>query len=184
MKKLTEYATAHAAMIDLCDVVYDRAAELKQAILLDAADLPAPYEALLAHNEHMTVQLQQHLGTNVELHVQREVHEKDRYHRRIVLTRADSGAIVEFGVVRIDLDYMQPSVREEILAKRTPLGEILICHGVLRRIVPHWYMRFDAGSAVTQEFVGSDDGPAFGRVGTILCNEQPAIELLEIVKCP
>ena len=45
-------------------------------------------------------------------------------------------------------------------------------------------MRFDAGSAVTQEFVGSDDGPAFGRVGTILCNEQPAIELLEIVKCP
>ena len=183
MKKLTEYATAHAAMIDLCEGVYDRAAELSHSTVLQAADLPAPYQALLAHTEHMTVRLEQHFGTTVKLHVQREIHEKDRYHRRIVLTRADSGAIVEFGVVRIDLEYMQPSVREEILAKGTPLGEILVRHNVLRRIVPHWYLRFDTGSAVTQEFAGPDDGPAFGRVGTILCNEQPAIELLEIVKC-
>ena len=184
MKKLTDYATAHEAMIDLCDGVYDRAGELENAVVLEAADLPDPYGALLAHNDHMTLRLEKHFDTRVELQVQLEICEKDRYHRRILLTRADSGAIVEFGVVRIDLEYLQPSVREEILAKRTPLGEILVRHNVLRRIVPHWYLRFDAGSAVTQEFVGLDDGPAFGRVGTILCDEQPAIELLEIVKCP
>jgi hypothetical protein len=76
---------------------------------------------------------------------------------------------------------MSDAVRAEILAKRSPLGEILIRHNVHRRIKPRWFMRFPARGPMLTFFGDAGDRPLYGRIGTIYCNEKPAIELLEIV---
>jgi hypothetical protein len=77
---------------------------------------------------------------------------------------------------------MDAEVRDEILRKQMPLGAILIKHDVLRRIKPRWFIRCPATGPLMRLF-GRPSTPedAYGRIGTIYCNDEPAIELIEIV---
>ena len=131
----------------------------------------------------MTTELQRHHGKPVEVHVLDERLDGDLYTRKIFLTPAGSDKVIEWGIVRLDFRYMSSEVREEILRKQLPLGAILIKHDVLRRIKPRWFLRSPAGGPVFRLFSDSHapGGPVYGRIGTIYCNEEPAIELLEIV---
>ena len=76
---------------------------------------------------------------------------------------------------------MSDVVRKEILAKESPLGEILIRHNVHRRIKPRWFMRFPARGPILSFFGDAGGLDLYGRIGTIYCDEKPAIDLLEIV---
>jgi hypothetical protein len=42
-------------------------------------------------------------------------------------------------------------------------------------------MRFAPGGPILNWFGETGDQPMYGRIGTIYCDEEPAIELLEIV---
>jgi hypothetical protein len=88
---------------------------------------------------------------------------------------------VEWGIVRLDFRYMDAAVRDEILRKQMPLGAILIKHDVHRRIKPRFFLRFPPGGPVPKLFGAAESRPVYGRLGTIYCDEEPAIELLEIV---
>jgi hypothetical protein len=131
----------------------------------------------------MTVELERHHGAPVRVHVLEEHLDGDIYTRKISLTPAGQDSkVVEWGIVRLDFRYMAPAVRDEILRKELPLGAILIKHDVLRRIKPRWFLRFPPGGPVLSLFGDAQAAqPAYGRVGTIYCNGEPAIELLEIV---
>ena len=48
--------------------------------------------------------------------------------------RESDGRVIQLGIVRINFDFLDPEVRQEIVAERTPLGHILIGHNVLREI--------------------------------------------------
>jgi hypothetical protein len=72
-------------------------------------------------------------------------------------------------------------VRAEIIAGETPLGRILIKHDVLRRIEPTGFLRVVPGPALMKQFGLAEPAPTFGRLAYIHCNDQPAIELLEVV---
>ncbi len=205
-QRLTDYHNVDEALADLCGDFLPSCGPVSRCVAVEPADLPTPVAELLVHHDHMTTRLEEHHGQRVELRVLREQREGDLYRRTIVLCGTESGEVVEFGVVRIDLAFTPPNVRREILDGRAPLGDILIRHDVLRRIEPRWFLRFPADCSListatllrTAKFseraaeVGSppqdsrppqDNRPPqeFGRVGTIYCNEQPAIELLEVV---
>ena len=149
--------------------------------VIAAGDVPPPFDGLLVHREHMTATLGRHHGRPVELRVLRFRIDGDTYSREIVLTPAGSETIVEYGIVRLDLSVVSPAVRAEIEARRAPLGDILIRHDVLRRIEPQWYLRFGGQSPILGHFGASGAREAYGRLGTIYCDEAPAIELLEVV---
>jgi hypothetical protein len=153
---------------------------VEACVRLEAGQLPPGAHKLLVHLDHMTSVLESHYGRAVALNVLQHDQNATHYARKISLTLADSPQMIEFGIVRIDLSYVSDAVREEIVARRRPLGEILIRHNVLRRISPRWYFRFPSQTPVAQAF-GDPSGDAFGRVGTIYCNEEPAIDLLEVV---
>jgi hypothetical protein len=62
------------------------------------------------------------------------------------------------------------------------LGAVLIKHNVLRRVKPRWFMSFPKDGPVMALFGPSEHvGPAYGRIGTIYCDGEPAIEVMEIV---
>ena len=178
--KLAEVFGAQAALTDLCRpfVVGDF---LPECVVVHPDGIPHPADALLVHHEHMTVVLQKHHGRPVDVHVLEEHLNGDTYTRKISLTPVGSDKVVEWGIVRLHFQYMSPEVRDEILAKTMPLGAILIKHNVHRRIKPRYFLRFPEQGQVLKLFSAEQAEPAWGRLGTIFCDNAPCIELLELV---
>ncbi len=134
----------------------------------------------------MTLVLEEHWRSPIDLHVMDYRQEGNAYTRKIFLTAAGPHSLenaneVELGVVRIRLDLLQPAVRDEILRRKSPLGAILVKHNVMRRIEPRWFVRLPARSELIGWFDQPAGSEAFGRVGVIHCDGEPAIDLLEIV---
>jgi hypothetical protein len=180
-----EEAAAIATLRELCRPLKGGQALQPQCVVVQPNDIPHPIDELLVHHEHMTEALRRRYGRPVEVSVLDEKLDGDFYTRKVSLTPAGGDAVVEWGVVRLELRYMSEAVRAEILAKERPLGEILIRHDVHRRIKPRWFMRFPARGPMLTFFGEAGDRPLYGRIGTIYCDERPAIELLEIVTaCP
>jgi len=170
-----------AMLRELCRPLQGGEAVEPACVVVQPNEIPHPTDELLVHHEHMTEVLQRRYGRPVALHVLDENLDGDHYTRKVRLTPAASDQVVEWGIVRLDLRYMSDAVRTEILAKRAPLGDILIRHDVHRRIKPRWFMRFPARGPMLTFFGDAGDRPLHGRIGTIYCDEKPAIQLLEIV---
>jgi len=171
----------HAALADLCDGFFNDVSFVMNCVRIEPDALPPVARQLLVHRDHMTVVLARKYGQPVRLRALQTDGDESHYARKIVLTLNGDGPIVEFGIVRLELQFVPPAVRDEIRAKAAPLGDILIRHNVLRRISPRWYFRFPPQTPIAHAF--GRGGEAFGRVGTIYCNEEPAIDLLEVVCC-
>jgi hypothetical protein len=182
--KLSDLPVADAALRDLCRPFLANAEGFRpEVVIVQPDEIPYPQDQLLVHHDHMTVVLQKHHGSPVEVTVQEAHNGGPIYTRKISLSpRNQPGKIVEWGIVRLDFRYMDPEVRDEILSKKLPLGAVLIKHDVLRRIKPRWFIRCPADGPLLRLFgqaATSED--VFGRIGTIYCNEEPAIELIELV---
>jgi hypothetical protein len=181
--KLSDSPVTESALLELCRPFSNSADFAPQCEVVQPDEIPFPQDQLLVHHDHMTVVLQRHHGAPVHVHVLDEHLDGDVYTRKISLTPAGrDGKVVEWGIVRLDFRYMAAEVREEILRKQLPLGAILIKHDVLRRIKPRFFLRFPPGGPVLGLFGDTQTSQAaYGRIGSIYCNEEPAIELLEIV---
>jgi hypothetical protein len=149
--------------------------------LVPADKVPPPYHALLVHEEHMTVTVEAYHGDLVNVRILERVLNGDFYARKILLELQGSGRVVQFGIVRVNLRFCSADVRQEILAGQTPFGRILINHNVLRRIEPTAFLRVTPGPAMMKWFNLKRPIPTYGRLAYIHCDEQPAVELLEIV---
>jgi hypothetical protein len=150
-------------------------------LLIAPADVPEPYHRLLVHPHHMTVTVEEFYDSPVNVRVLERRHAGDTYARKILLELQSDGRVVQFGVVRIRLNYCGAAVRAAILEEKTPLGRILIEHDVLRRIEPTAFFRVTPGPQLTRWFNLPEPRDTFGRLGIIHCDEQPAIEVLEIL---
>jgi len=183
--RIHEVPTAHATLMELCapfvapGTMFDA-----ECAVVQPDEIPHPDDQLLVHHEHMTLALQRFHGSPVDVHVQEERLDTagDLYTRKIFLTPHSAPQTpVEWGIVRLDFRYMDDAVRDEILARQMPLGAILVKHNVHRRIKPRFFLRFPAGGPVLRLFGAAENRAVYGRLGTIYCDEEPAIELLEIV---
>jgi hypothetical protein len=184
VSKLSDHPVAESALLDLCrPFVSTDGAFCPECIIVQPDQIPFPEDQLLVHHDHMTKVLEKHHGAPVTVSVLEEHFDGDVYTRKIALApRNAPGKVVEWGIARLDLRYLSPVVKAEILAKELPLGAVLIKHNVLRRVKPRWFMRFP-GDGPTPRLFGPlpHPGPVYGRIGTIYCDGEPAIEVLEIV---
>ncbi len=144
-----------------------------------ADDVPEPYRQLLVHSHHMTVTVERFYGDAVDVKVLESRLEGDSYARKILLTLRGTGAVVQFGIVQIDLSVLSPVVRREIEEQKTPLGRVLIRHNVLRTVRPVSYFRAATSPTMAGWFGG--DEPTYGRLGVIYTDHEPAIRVGEIL---
>lgn len=149
--------------------------------VVPADEVPEPYRTLLVHPYHMTVTVEEYYGGPVAVRVLERRRDADAYSRKILLVQPSTERVVQFGIVRIHLNYCSEAVRDAILSEATPLGRVLIEHDVLRRIEPTAYFRVETGPALTEWFGLAASATTYGRLGFIYCDERPAIELLEIL---
>lgn len=141
--------------------------------------MPEPYRAMLAHEHHMTVAMERHHGpVDVTVLDRRDV--DGLYCRKSILTKRDTGEVVQLGFIRFDFQYVTAAVREEIVSEAIPLGRVLIQHNVLRHIDLGALLRLEAGPGLAKAFRMPAGGVTYGRLATIFCNGRPAVDLLEI----
>lgn len=175
----------------LVDLFYSSFDSVGRFTELVAADMPQPFRRLLAHDEHMTVTVEAFFGGPVTVEVLAVHRTPTHYSRKIVLRRSSDRRAVLFGLVRLNLSFLDPTVRSEIESERIPLGRVLIEHNVMRnvrllslwRIEPSSELReiFELGEADPVAHASSGESTCYGRTALIYCNGVPAVELLEIV---
>ncbi len=144
-------------------------------------DMSPRHRELLVHHDHMTDALRTFYGSPVDLRVLRSELGDDLYRREIILTLQGCDTVVEYGIVRIDLEQIGKGVRRQIIDMTSPLGQILMKHDVLRRIEPKWFLSFAPTETLSNAFGAERARFANGRLAVIHCNDRPAIELLEVV---
>ncbi len=129
----------------------------------------------------MTVTVEQFYGDKVNVRVLQVRRQEDDYARKILLVLTGSEKVVQFGVVRVNLAFLSTAVKDQIVAGGTPLGRVLINHNVLRRIEPVSFLQVSLGKTLAGQFSVPPGTAAFGRIGVIFTDNQPAIEVLEVL---
>jgi chorismate-pyruvate lyase len=104
----------------------------------------------------------------------------EHYSRKILLRRATDNAVVQYGIVRLDLRFLPPEVVDEIRSEETPLGRVLIKHDVMREVQLTELWECQVGPEL-KRYLGDECPTVYGRTALIYCNGEPVIELLEIV---
>ncbi len=144
-------------------------------------EMPEPYRSLLVHTHHMTVTVEGFYGQPVTVAVLDHVRCGDVYGRKILLSLKETGEVVQFGMIEVDLAALSESVRAEIVAGKTPLGRVLIENDVLRSIRPLGFYRVELDAAMCTWFGLKEPQTTYGRLGVIFTGDRPAIEVLEIL---
>jgi len=148
---------------------------------VSAADMPASFQTLLAHENHMTVTVEKWHNSPVDVRVLDKVVTADDYARKILLARKSDGRVVQYGIMRIKYAYLTAPVRQEIEGEGTPLGRVLIKHNVLRQVELFALWKVVPGEELRQLLGMSPGEVTYGRTALIHVDGEPAVELLEIV---
>ncbi len=180
-KRLNSADLAHVELEQLIKLFFDDMAQLGQFEEVTADQVPEPSHSLLAHDQHMTVTVEKHHQTDVDVEVLQTRTDGEHYSRKILLKRKSDGGVVQYGIVRLNKSCLAPDVRQEIERQELPLGRILINYGVLRVVKLLRLLKIKCGPELASEFGFEVGQICYGRTALIYCDGSPAIELLEIV---
>ena len=169
-------------LAELSGLFFSDISELGEFQPIEEVDLPESYRSLLAHHDHMTVTVEAWHNSLVELRVLEEKRDEQQYARKIVLTLQRDGTVVQFGIMRINLEGLPEIVRLEIESQALPLGRIMIRHHLLREVEVCGLWRVYPGPQLQWHLQLREGEPIFARTARILVEGTPAVELLEIVK--
>ena len=147
---------------------------------IPSALTPEPYKSLLVHEHHMTVTMESYHGCSVDVRILDRKLEGDDYCRKILLLKSGTDTVVQYGIVRLHLQFVSPAVRDEILAGDIPLGRVLIKHDVLRQIDLGAILKISPGPELIKHFRCQPGEITYRRLATIFCDQKPAIDLLEV----
>lgn len=167
----------------LIALFYPKADKLGSFAPIPGPDVPEPYKHLLVHEHHMTVTVEAFHKSLVDVRVLQKMVTPTHYAREILLSRQSDQRVVQYGIMRVNLSYLSPEVQTRIVGEGTPLGRILIEHDVHRSIHLTALWKIQPGEALAAMFglAGPKLPAVYGRTAMIYCNNEPAIELLEIV---
>ncbi|HEX4146186.1 MAG TPA: hypothetical protein VHY91_21980 [Pirellulales bacterium] len=177
---MTLHSTTHV-LDSLVRLFYPCVDDLGDFVEVRPEVVPAVYQKLLAHQNHMTVTVERHHGSPVDVRVLETRITGEHYARKILLARQSDGAVVQFGIVRLDFAHVDDAVRREVESQQIPLGRVLIAHNVHREIHLLRLWQIEPGADLQKLFGLAGPQTIYGRTAIIDCNGEPAIELLEIV---
>ena len=169
------------ALDHLAGLFFSNLAELGSFEEVLVENTPEPYRQLLAHHEHMTVSVERFHGCPVDVKVLDTLRDGEFYSRKIVLHRQSDGAVVLFGIPRINLLLLGDDVRREILDEHTPLGRVLIEHNIMREVQLASLYRIAPGPGLCRLLQLAHPRTTYGRTAFIYLDGYLAVELLEIV---
>ncbi len=165
----------------LLGLFYDDAAILGDFEMVPAAQVPEPFNELLNHESHMTVTVELFHGSPVDVRVAQTKKQPPWYAREITLVTQAESKLVQYGIVRLNYEVLEPAAWRQIESQSKPLGRVLIEHNVLRQVELCQLWRVRVGPALARQMALREGEIVYGRTARIFCNGAAAIELLEIV---
>src|SRR5262249_56725949 len=105
--------------------LFPPAADMPEFELVPADEVPSPYNELLVHEHHMTVTVERHHGSLVDVRILARHQDDGTYARKILLISQKTGKIVQFGIVRVHLRFCSDAVRKELVAGQSAVGRLL-----------------------------------------------------------
>ncbi len=153
---------------------------IEKAEHVPSALVPEPYKTLLAHDHHMTLAMEDFHKCSVDVRILDRNDSDKIYSRKIILCKSGTDEVVQFGIVKFDFQYVTDAVKEEILQGEIPMGRILINHNVLRHIDLGAILKITVGPEMAKHLQVEEGVVTYGRLATIFCNGQPAVDLLEV----
>lgn len=178
---LSESAKSNAQLNSLVELFYTNIEQLGSFQQVVPVQCPSPYQQLLAHSSHMTVTVEQFHRQAVDVHVLQSYVSGLHYQRKILLRRHSDRRAVQFGIVRLTLGLLTQEVQAQILSEQVPLGRVLIENEVLRQVRLQSLWKVKCGDELAEAFQAQPGAVTYGRTALILLQQQPAVELLEIV---
>lgn len=148
---------------------------------VSADGVPEPYRRLLVHTQHMTVTVEAYYADAVDVEVHEVARSGREYARKIALRLRAGRRVVQFGMVAVALDRLDPAVAAEIVAGKTPLGRVLIEHDVLREIQPVQFFRATLPADLAEVLGVPAGSVTYGRLGVITADGHPAVRVAEIL---
>lgn len=165
----------------LVDLFFSNSSELGSFSEVPASSVPDPYVKLLNHSSHMTVTQEEFHKCKVTVEVLDRRTDGIYYSRKILLRRATDNQIVQFGLVRLNTQFLTDEVRAEIVSENIPLGRVLIEHNVMRHVKLLSLWEVNPGPYLVNELGFAADKKCFARTALIYCNGVPGVELMEMV---
>src|SRR4029078_8750789 len=98
----------------LASLFHDDLTDLGRFETVSSRDMPEYYRGLLAHNNHMTVTLEEANDSPVDVRVLAEWRNETSCARNSILSRHTDGGILQFGIMRIWLADLPASARDQI----------------------------------------------------------------------
>src|SRR5437868_10228382 len=83
---------------------------IARAEIVPGDEVPPPYHGLLVHEHHMTVTVEAHHGDQVDVRILARAQRGDSYARKILLALQGNGQVVQFGIMRVRLNYCSAGV--------------------------------------------------------------------------
>ena len=150
--------------------------------IIAASEVPETHKELLVHEKHMTATLETYYGCKLALKIKKTRHDDDDYSRQLVLHAGKNGPGLMASIIRIQLQFFGKEVTSKIIEGKIPLGRILIENVVQRRVESIAYVRVKMDSKLQAMFeVDGQYNETFGRLARIICANEPAVEMLEII---
>lgn len=149
---------------------------------IEAAEIPPPYRALLAHNDGMTPTLASYWKQPIHLRPLAIQREGDLLMRQVVLVASRAERAVGFGTIRIHLDRFAPEARPRIVAGETPLGAILLELAVEHRGQHTGFFEVESDALTDTGFDLSEPHRLYGRHNLLLTPSGDVLaEVVEIL---
>jgi chorismate-pyruvate lyase len=161
--------------------VDDQADGVTCAGILEAEELPQPYQTLLAHDRDMTGTLETFFKQPMGLKVYCKRVEGESLFRQVVLFGEEDGKPKEFGAIRIDLSSFDGETRQIVAACKVPLGRVLREHGVAYVSNPSAYLKVEPNALLCRA-LDTQTGPLYGRKNELTTPDGRAIaQIIEIL---
>lgn len=178
---MNPFESAKVELDSLLGIFFEDPSSLAGFTEVTADQIPEPFQALLNHDAHMTVTVEKYHSSQVDVQVLQTEKAGATYAREILLCRQTDQQVVQYGIVRLNFDHLGKHVQQEIESQQVPLGRVLIDHDVMRQVKLLSLYEVKPGPALVEALRIEAAATCFGRTAMIFCDDQPAIELLEIV---
>ena len=147
---------------------------------LYATEMPQPSRDLLVHSLDMTPTLERFYGCRAGLQVLSRHRFGSSYVREVLLTAGQTP--IEYGVIRINLKWFDPSLQQLILQERLPLGRLLQDHAIPHLCWPQGFYRFDPHPYLQRVLTLDKQVALYGRRNVMVNAERRLLaDVLEVL---
>lgn len=151
--------------------------------IIEGAEMPEPYRALLVHRGDMTSRLEEFHGTPMVVEVLHREQSDEGYRREVVLRGEETGEAVEYGAIEIDLAAFDGQLRRLILEEHLPLGGLLNHFGVEYRSEPRAFFRLGSDAVMQRVFSMPQADVFYGRSNLLFGEEDRLLaRIVEVLR--